>query len=62
MYMNENYGIENTKHFNEVMKGINLDDYIFCIEKGFFKYTNGSTEKSMILKKSDCLINTLFIK
>ena len=36
--MHCNYGLYNKENFNRVMKDVNLDDYLFILEKGFKKY------------------------
>ena len=50
--MDTNYGIENKKHYNEVMKDVNLDDYLVILEKGFTDYIIAD-EVTYIIKKSD---------
>jgi len=59
-FMDENYGIDNVENFNKVLKNVDLNDYIFCIEKNFRKYTNTITVNALILKKSDCMADYLF--
>lgn len=36
--MNCDYGLSNKENYNRVMKDVNLDDYLFILEKGFKKY------------------------
>jgi hypothetical protein len=61
-YFNENYGIDNVEYFNKILKDVDLNDYIFILEKDFRKYTNTITVDSFILKKSDCMADYLFNK
>jgi len=57
--MNDHYGINNIENRNRVLEGINLDDYIMAIEKGFDKYK--TSDKDLVLYKDNKkeLINKL---
>lgn len=45
----EDYGLANTKHFDEVLKDVNLDNYIILLEKDFKRFSN--TAKDLVIKK-----------
>src|SRR5574344_1072539 len=44
----EHWGIRNRNNFNKVMKGVNLEDYLVFVEKGFYDYED--TDQSYIIK------------
>ena len=44
-----NYGLSNKENYDRVMKDVNLDDYLFILEKGFKKYC--CSENCLIVHK-----------
>jgi hypothetical protein len=61
-YMDQNYGVYNSANFNKVLKDVNLDDYVFVLEKDFTYYSDYKTKDYVVFKKSERIGCYLFKK